>query len=186
MPELAQKPGLVAYSRKQNLRAVFASDGVRVSPSHNPRLATVRLTPTRLSRGASRTSLPSATPTVQGNRVEYARGPVTEWYVNDEHGLEQGFAVASRQGAVGSRAPMVLSLAVDGALRPEAQADGQSVVFRDPKSSASLLYDGLKAWDVRGKVLPSHLSVTEPGSKTPSLHHSNTPASRQATQTAPP
>jgi hypothetical protein len=30
-------------------------------------------------------------PEAQGNRVVYDRGAVSEWYVNDPRGLEQGF-----------------------------------------------------------------------------------------------
>ena len=35
-------------------------------------------------------------PEVNGNRVEYRRGPLVEWYVNDERGLEQGFTLRER------------------------------------------------------------------------------------------
>ncbi len=31
-----------------------------------------------------------------GNRIEYQRGPLTEWYVNESQGLEQGFTLAAR------------------------------------------------------------------------------------------
>ena len=35
----------------------------------------------------------AAEPVPTGRRVEYCRGPLTEWYVNDERGLVQGFTV---------------------------------------------------------------------------------------------
>ncbi len=193
--ELGGERGLVAYSRKQNVRAIFAKDGVRVQASGTETSRpTVRLNPIALQRGEESHPLPAAVPKAKGNRVEYARGPVTEWYLNDERGLEQGFTVASRPSTSDSsdasapsdtRRPrgLALTLAVSGELRPEAHADGQSVVFRDPRGSATLLYNGLKVWDAKGKVLPCRMTLTEPGSETPLLHHSNTPAPRQATTT---
>ena len=38
-----------------------------------------------------------------GARVEYRRGPVTEWYVNDGRGLEQGFTLDARPAGTGPR-----------------------------------------------------------------------------------
>src|SRR5271163_290151 len=37
-----------------------------------------------------------AKPTANGNRVEYQRGDLTEWYLNGAKGLEQGFTLAKR------------------------------------------------------------------------------------------
>jgi len=34
-----------------------------------------------------------AAPVPSENRVEYPRADLTEWYVNDERGLEQGFTL---------------------------------------------------------------------------------------------
>jgi hypothetical protein len=36
---------------------------------------------------------------VLNNRIEYQRGELSEWYVNNSRGLEQGFALARRPGA---------------------------------------------------------------------------------------
>ncbi len=38
----------------------------------------------------------AARPRVNRNRVEYRRGPLTEWYVNGPLGLEQGFTLNMR------------------------------------------------------------------------------------------
>ena len=39
------------------------------------------------------TELMPAEPTISGNRIEYCRGGVTEWYENSEQGLQQGFTL---------------------------------------------------------------------------------------------
>ena len=43
-------------------------------------------------------SVPPAAVTADGNRVEYRRGLLTEWYSNRPDGLEQGFIVAMPSG----------------------------------------------------------------------------------------
>ena len=32
------------------------------------------------------------------NRIEYRRGPMTEWYVNERRGIEQGFTLVAPPG----------------------------------------------------------------------------------------
>ncbi len=50
---------------------------------------------------------------VDGRRVEYRREGITEWYVNDQRGLEQGFTIESAPDGPG---PLQLVLSVDGAV----------------------------------------------------------------------
>src|SRR5713226_7328999 len=46
--------------------------------------------------GGKLRTVPAAAPAAHANRVEYARGELTEWYVNGPLGLEQGFTVQRR------------------------------------------------------------------------------------------
>ena len=39
------------------------------------------------------------------NRIEYRRGDLVEWYVNDRRGLEQGFTLSQRPGGPKGDAP---------------------------------------------------------------------------------
>ena len=89
---------------------------------------------------------------VNGNRLNYYRPGVTEWFINEPAGLEQGFTF-ERKPAAG---PLTVTLMVGGDLRPE--LDGQEVALRD-HSQIRLRYQGLKSWDAGGKVLPSRMEV---------------------------
>jgi hypothetical protein len=90
-----------------------------------------------------------------GNRLEYQRGDLTEWYVNDSEGLEQGFTL-SRHSANRESEPLMLTVAVSGELTPVQNQEAvqfrssQGVVFR---------YGGLRAWDANGRNLTSRLEV---------------------------
>jgi len=90
-----------------------------------------------------------------GTRIEYRRGPLTEWYVNAPQGLEQGFTLRERpehpQGG-----PLKIELAVSGGLQPalvgehfELRHDGRAV----------LRYTDLRAWDAAGRVLAARMVV---------------------------
>ena len=67
--------------------------------------------------------------TGNGNRVEYQRGDLTEWYVNGSQGLEQGFTLTQRPGADRESEPLSISLGVTGGLAPSQKADEDGVLF---------------------------------------------------------
>ena len=101
-----------------------------------------------------------ATPTVSGNRVEYQRGDLSEWYVNDSRGLEQGFTLARRPGVSRGGESLVIALVVSGDLRPELGEQGGAVLLRSAEGTV-LRYSGLRAWDARGRALAAKLQVGE-------------------------
>jgi hypothetical protein len=57
----------------------------------------------------------AVTPDASGNRVEYHRGALTEWYVNGPLGLEQGFTLAQPPGGRTAN-PLTLAFALSGQL----------------------------------------------------------------------
>jgi hypothetical protein len=89
---------------------------------------------------------------MEGPRVRFRHGRVTEWFVNGEAGLEQGFTVASRQ-ATGK---LSLTIDISGDLLPA--LSGPEIVFRSAGSDR-LRYAGLKSWDRNGRVLPSRVTL---------------------------
>lgn len=95
--------------------------------------------------------------TAKGSRLEYRRGPVTEWYENKPEGLEQGFTLAAppRQGAD----TVALGLAVNGGLQPLLQESGQSIIFNRADGTTALKYSELKAVDANGTMLPARLKL---------------------------
>ncbi len=109
-------------------------------------------------------------PVRAGNRVEYRRDALVEWYINEPRGLEQGFTVASRPasvppvsvGAGRSTSPLVLELRTTG-LDTRQDIAGKSVVATTPAGNEVLQYRGLVAWDSEGIDVPATLWATDTG-----------------------
>ncbi|HYL37362.1 MAG TPA: FG-GAP repeat protein [Bryobacteraceae bacterium] len=91
------------------------------------------------------------------NRIEYRRGALTEWYVNDERGLEQGFRVATRPGT--EAGPLLIALGVNGAL-PQ-KTTPSDVTLLDSSGRAVLRYGELRAWDSQQRPLPARMEVQD-------------------------
>src|SRR5260370_13720354 len=96
-----------------------------------------------------------AAPSANGSRVEYRRGDLVEWYINESRGLEQGFTLLKRP-AFADSGSLTLEMSVTGDLTPvlagkdiSLQRDGHEV----------LRYAGLRAWDTDGKELPARMEV---------------------------
>ena len=89
----------------------------------------------------------------EGNRLEYRRGALVEWYVNDGNGLEQGFSLEERplEGGVGD---LVIELGLEGSLEPYWLEEEQAIQFEDAEGHSILRYSGLLAWDATGEMLP--------------------------------
>ncbi len=95
-----------------------------------------------------------------GNRMEYRRGELTEWYVNGSQGLEQGFTFGQRPGPKSASQPLVIALGIGGELVPAQSKDKNSVQFESAKNVV-LRYGGLKAVDAHGRIVPSRMEVRD-------------------------
>jgi len=80
-----------------------------------------------------------------GQRIEYDWSEtLTEWYVNDQRGLEHGYTVHRRPdeagmgGASGRSARLRFTLAVRGELRPRISGGGRDVTFVNDAGAALL------------------------------------------------
>ena len=71
---------------------------------------------------------------VRDNRVDYDRGALGEWYVNDEGGIEQGFTLMEPAASAQSGL-VVLALQVDGDLAAGMAEDGSAIDFATPEGS---------------------------------------------------
>jgi IPT/TIG domain/FG-GAP repeat len=145
--------GLQARNPAQRITARFAAAGVEIAS----RGETVGLALRAAGYGSSLPAVAAVVPTFDANRVIYAHGPLSEWYVNGPLGLEQGFTLAR---ALSQRAsgPLTLSLALSGDARASLAGAGRSVSFSRPGASP-LRYGGLVATDARGRALPSWLAL---------------------------
>lgn len=102
-------------------------------------------------------AVPPVAPQAAGNRVEYRRGPLTEWYVNGPLGLEQGFTLQEAPGTQPGGAPLTLALAQAGDLH--ARPDGAGLALVRADGTTLLRYAGLAAQDSKGRLLPAWLEL---------------------------
>ncbi|MBL8804096.1 MAG: hypothetical protein JNN27_18980 [Planctomycetes bacterium] len=100
----------------------------------------------------------SAVVSTTGQRVAYAWDErLTEWYVNDQRGLEHGFTLDSRpSGALGE---LALELSIRGDLRPIVSHNGRDVRFVDASGGAVLTYAGLTVFDAERTPLTAGWSL---------------------------
>jgi hypothetical protein len=152
-----------AWNPQEQLHAEFASEGMSVAGRAEAGQAGpwARLVLKGYGHGQElQEALPPAL-VASGNRIEYRRGTLTEWYVNQRHGVEQGFTLAERPTGLGDQGPLRLELAIEGTLRGELSPDGQAVVLRDGSGGEWMRYSGLKAWDARHQELAAKLEASD-------------------------
>ena len=100
---------LRARNQAQQMALSFTSDGIGViqeeSEVPTAGLSQVRMTLRGYGFDGAMMSVTPVTPVADKNRIEYRRGDLLEWYVNDEHGLEQGFTLMKRPAPTGIGIP---------------------------------------------------------------------------------
>ncbi len=167
-PRLARVAGtdqaqtLQAPNRAHNIRTTFSPEGVRVAPrtANGPEWSW-GLTLTSLGAPGELRPVEPAQLRHEGNRVELVRGPVIEWYRNDERGLEQGFTLPEPpQGSAGV-AELVLRLAVQGTLSGSLDPGGSALTFAAPDGRPRLRFDHLLAVDDTGRNLPARFGLDD-------------------------
>ncbi len=160
-----------ALNRAQHLRTYFTAEGVRLVPGTEGPGWEVGLTLTSVGAGKERVAAGAAKLETSGNRVEYQRRHLTEWYVNDERGLEQGFIVGRRPMQATRKEPLRLVLSVSGNTTPRLSADGKAVEFLAPGGALAVRYAELVAIDDRGTALASRMELAGCGEKDPCAVH---------------
>ena len=100
-----------------------------------------------------------------GQHIRYVRDELLEeWWINDRRGLEHGFTLRERPACAADVAcPLIFTLAVRGALRPEPTSDGRSVRFVDARGRAVVTYAGLLVVDANGAELPARFERSDDG-----------------------
>jgi hypothetical protein len=157
-----------ALNRAQNFRIQFSQAGCRVWP--------------RAGRSAWNWGLGLAayggTPvtdfeahpdvTVVGGRVEIHFGDITEWYVNDERGLEHGFTLHVPSESAVASGEAVVWVQITGSLEPRLTPDADAMELWDGEVRA-IRYDGLKVLDAAGRALPSRFDLAAAPESAPRL-----------------
>jgi hypothetical protein len=152
-----------APNRAHNLRTYFAPEGVRVIPrvfeGETPPWEW-GLTLTGYGYAGEIQPVGAATLHSEANRIEYRRDLLTEWYVNDERGLEQGFTLHAPPQPAGEGS-LVLELALGSDLSPQLVADGTAVEFITSGGVRVLSYGELAVEDAAGRHLSAHLELEQ-------------------------
>ena len=152
-----------APNRAHNFRLNFTPEGVRVTP----RTATGPdwswgLQLTGIGRAGDLRRPEAARLRVAGDRVELVRGRLTEWYINDERGLEQGFTLhGPLPGSAGDE--LLLRLDVAGTLQPRLEQGNRAIAFAPPGGETVLRYGQLLAFDAAGRDLPVRFDLVGGG-----------------------
>ena len=100
-----------------------------------------------------------AAPSAAANRIEYRRGPLTEWYVNGPLGLEQGFTLAQPPGSRDGRGGVIIALGVSGDMTAAVDPGKTSLTLTGHSGQSELRYTGLTAFDATGRELPASLEL---------------------------
>jgi hypothetical protein len=161
-----------ASNRAQGFTASFAEEGIRVVPlgTSAPSWQWGLSLASYGYAGKEGPAGPAAV-TANRNRVEYRRGDLLEWYVNETHGLKHGLTLERPPVADGSAAAhegntstLHLDFEITGALLPVKTGDGNAVEFILPgERFAALQYGGLKVTDAKGDGVPARLEVIGDG-----------------------
>lgn len=149
---------LEATNLRHELALRFDVDGVTlesVSPRAEAR-STLVITFVAWGRPSAMRRVSPVGPTIAGTRIEYQRGDVVEWYVNDSRGLEQGFDLARSPEGTGE---LTFEFRLDGGLDAVSAFDGAAIEIADADGRAILRIGELVTIDATGSVLPCRFDL---------------------------
>src|SRR6185437_11159829 len=114
--------------------------------------------PRRLGCDGALVDAGAARPAEVGDRVEYRRPGIVEWYADTPAGLEQGFTLPFPPCAGGGRGVVV---ELGSGLRAVVSRGGREARLRDASGRDALRYTDLRAADAAGRALPAVLEARE-------------------------
>ncbi|MBN2054518.1 FG-GAP repeat protein, partial [bacterium] len=150
-----------APNRAHGIRAYFTTDGLVLTPRAENEaawLCTMRFD--GYGRDALKNVPPLKEQRVTANRIEYQRTGMSEWYLNDERGIEQGFTLMHRPDGPAD-SPLWVALKISGDLAPR-QA-GAIVELVDTQERVLLKYGVLRVVDAAGRDVPGEIQCRNGG-----------------------
>lgn len=146
--------GFEASNSQGALTAKFTHDGVQLTHDSLHWSMSLRA----YGYGDALKPVAPSSPQASANRVEYRRGPLTEWYENGPVGLEQGFTLtappAKRDGQL-----LTIALSLSGDLTAKRDESRTGLTLIDRRGKSVLRYAGLAARDADGRDLRASLEV---------------------------
>ena len=159
----SQGEAYYAANHAQELHVTFGPDDFEVRPRQAEGRWRWGLRLRGYGYGDQMETVPGAEHVVIDNRIEYRRGDLVEWYVNDHRGLEQGFTLHRRPAGQRGDAPLRLHLSPTGNLSPRVARDGRGIEWRDTQGATVLKYSGLYAYDAMGRELAARMEISPRG-----------------------
>ncbi len=149
-----------SFNRAHNLRTYFTPQGFQSIPAATDNTPEWVWGLSLTGYGAAGDIAPVAPAelSVLDNRIEYRRGIITEWYTNDERGLEQGFTLY--QAPASPHEEITLRMEIGGSLQGTMDSLGEGIDFFSQDGVLVLSYGELKAVDSTGRELPGRLSLS--------------------------
>ncbi|MDY6839469.1 MAG: integrin alpha, partial [Thermodesulfobacteriota bacterium] len=97
---------------------------------------------------------------VHKNRIEYSRGSITEWYMNDERGLEQGFTlhVPPEYWVTNHEEEILLRMALAGNLKACMKSD-KELSFQTADGINVMQFGDLKVFDSKNRTLTARFNL---------------------------
>ena len=153
--------GFLAPNRAHGLRVKADARGVQITPRAEDRPSwALDLRLQAVGRAGAMVAVDAPSVRAGGNRVEVHREVLglTEWYVNDRNGLEQGFTIDARPAGVGQGSPLVLQVGYEGAVK--ARQDGpDAVLFATGDDRPVVRYAGLTVSDAAHRPVDASLEL---------------------------
>ena len=150
-----------APNHTHDFDATFSGEGFDVRPRKEGKLWNWGLRLNQYGYGADLRSVPETDRIItKDNRIEYHRGDMVEWYINDHRGLEQGFTLKARPSFQTATGFLQLQMRITGNLIPDVEKDRKGIVWKDINGNEILNYSGLYAYDATGKNLPTRMEVS--------------------------
>ena len=157
-PVAGTRPAYELANATRGMRTRLTAEGLRVRPVPGAGDWEWRLSLLAWGRTGEELAVTAVDPRARGCMIEYQRGALVEWYLNDPRGLEQGFTLAAPPEGDPALA-VELVMAVHGELTGEVSADGRDLEFRVCEAVV-LRYGGLAVWDATGRELDAHLALS--------------------------
>jgi len=137
-----------APNRKHDLRIYAGDNGVEILERRGDGKQLLQLKTVAFGRSGNLRAPGRGSISAHKNRLQIERTALSEWYVNSEQGIEQGFTLPKK---IAGNEPLMIMLECDS--RPIVLDDTHLLLFSS--SRRSLDYGKLIVTDARGKQVPA-------------------------------
>ncbi|MFV2057507.1 MAG: hypothetical protein ACC707_13635, partial [Thiohalomonadales bacterium] len=160
-------PAWRAINTSANIEAYFFADGPVILPAslRNAWKFKIHLMQVKIAdEQYVSTGIPPHIPenaviSATNNKIEYQRGILTEWYINDARGLEHGLTIDAHEW-FDDKETLTVLVEIDGSNQTLAQVvDSRNLRFDSKLNKTSLLYSHLEVVDKNGEPLRAEFNL---------------------------